>query len=357
MQKLAFYCAAIATTFGIVPTFAEVERKDFRVNAAPDVELAIREVWKTEAERNGPPIVLVHGARVPGIASFDLPVEGGSLAADLATRGYQVFIVDARGYGGSDRPGQDGPPEGRPLTHSNEVARDIDAAVEAIRDRTDSRQVGLLGWATGGHWAGMYASLFPEKVSHLVVYNSLYGATSGHPTLGSDSETADPNDHRRFNIAKFGAYRLNTAASLMPSWDKSIPVDAKESWRDPAVVEAYQQAALASDPTSGDRKPAAFRSPSGAMEDSFYLASGRQLWDAASITARVLIIRSENDFWSRPDDVTTLEGHLVNAARVRSLTIPGATHYVHLDRSERGRSQFITEVVRLLSESDNTASR
>ncbi|MFA1626534.1 alpha/beta hydrolase [Rhizobium mongolense] len=171
--------ACPSTTFGVVPTFAEVERKDFRVNAAPDVELAIREVWKTEAERNGPPIVLVHGARVPGIASFDLPVEGGSLAADLATRGYQVFIVDARGYGRSDRPGQDGPPEGRPLTHSNEVARDIDAAVEAIRDRTDSRQVGLLGWATGGHWAGMYASLNRRRwrpIRHLAIGSQLHSA-------------------------------------------------------------------------------------------------------------------------------------------------------------------------------------
>ncbi|PKA44868.1 alpha/beta hydrolase (plasmid) [Rhizobium sullae] len=356
MQRLAVYCATIAATFGAVPALAEVERKDFRINAAPGIELAIREVQNTGPKRNGSPIVLVHGARVPGIASFDLPVEGGSLAAELATRGYRVFIVDARGYGGSDRPGQDGPQEGRPLTHSNEVARDIDAVVEAIRDRTGSRQVSLLGWATGGHWAGMYASLFPEKVSHLVIYNSLYGATSGHPTLGADSENADPNDRRRFNVAKFGAYRLNTAASLMPSWDKSIPAEDKQSWRDPAVVEAYQHAALASDPIADDREPAVFRSPSGAMEDSFYLASGRQLWDAASITARVLIIRSENDFWSRPDDVKMLEGHLVNAARARSVTIPDATHYVHLDRSERGRSQFIAEVVSFLSESVNTAS-
>src|SRR5207245_6121417 len=32
------------------------------------------------------PIRLVQGARVPGVASFDLPVPGGSLAADLAEK-------------------------------------------------------------------------------------------------------------------------------------------------------------------------------------------------------------------------------------------------------------------------------
>ena len=50
------------------------------------------------------PIILVHGARVPGVASFDLDVPGGSLAADLAASGLCVYIVDIRGYGDSTRP-------------------------------------------------------------------------------------------------------------------------------------------------------------------------------------------------------------------------------------------------------------
>jgi pimeloyl-ACP methyl ester carboxylesterase len=115
-------------------------------------------------------------------------------------------------------------------------------------------------------------------------------------------------------------------------------------------VEAYQHEALASDPVSGEKSPPAFRAPSGAMEDAFYLASGRQLWDAASITARVLIIRSGNDFWSRPEDVARLQEHLVNAAAVRVATIPNATHYVHLDRQERGRAKFLEEVAAFLSQ-------
>ncbi|NKL77034.1 hypothetical protein [Rhizobium leguminosarum] len=180
--------------------------------------------------------------------------------------------------------------------------------------------------------------LHPGRVSHLVLYNSLYGATVGHPTLGSDGENADPADRTRFNVAQFGAYRLNTAESLMPSWDRSISGEDKAAWRDPAVARAYQQAALASDTTAAARKPAAFRARSGAMEDSFYLANGRQLWDAASVTARVLIIRSGNDFSSRAADVAALQAQLAWAAEVRAVTIPEATHYVHLDRPEKGRS-------------------
>ncbi|WP_234781855.1 alpha/beta fold hydrolase [Sinorhizobium saheli] len=143
---------------------------------------------------------------------------------------------------------------------------------------------------------------------------------------------------------------MNTAASLLLSWDRAIPVDDKAAWRDPWVAEAYQAAAVASDPTSPSRNPPSFRAPSGAMADSFDLASGRKLWDAGPITAHVLVIRSQNDFWSRPEDVTTLAQDLRQAASVRTVTIPGATHYVHLDRPERGRSRFIAEVTRTLAQ-------
>ncbi|MGN7963035.1 alpha/beta hydrolase [Brucella sp. 22210] len=352
MKQLAFASAVGLATTLCNPASAEIQRQDFRVTAAPGIEIAVREVRETRTEANKPPVILLHGARVPGIAFFDLPVEGGSLAADLARAGHLVFVMDASGYGGSSRPGQDGDNKGLPLSSSFEVVRDILAVNDSVTFRTGARQIALLGWATGGHWAGMYASLYPGRVSHLVMLNSLYGATSGHPTLGSTGENADPSDHGRFNVDKFGAFRLNTAGSLMSAWDKSIPFDDKSIWRDPTVAAAYQEAALASDPTSSSRTPPAFRAPSGAMEDSFYLANGRQLWDAASITARVLIIRSENDFWSRPADATSLAERLVRAKDVQSVTIPEATHFVHLDRGDKGRNAFLAEVERFLSATD-----
>jgi pimeloyl-ACP methyl ester carboxylesterase len=228
--------------------------------------------------------------------------------------------------------------------------RDIGAVAAAVEARTGAGRVALLGWAVGGHWAGMYASRNPEEVSHVVIYNALYGAHAGHATLGPGSDMADPNDPNRFNAAKFGAYRTSTAASLLPSWDRTIPAEDKSVWRDPAVVSAYQAAALASDPTSSSRNPPSFRAPSGALADSFELAAGRKLWNAGSITARVLVIRSENDFWSRPEDVTTLKADLTNAAMVRAVTIPSATHFVHLDRQEYGRGAFLAEVTRFLEE-------
>lgn len=54
--------------------------------------------------------------------------------------------------------------------------------------------------------------------------------------------------------------------------------------------------ALASDSAASSHNPPAFRSPNGAMEDSFYLATGRQLWDASFISVPTLVIASERDF-------------------------------------------------------------
>lgn len=72
-----------------------------------------------------------------------------------------------------------------PLVRSNQVVRDIGAAVNWIEKHSDVRTIALVGWATGGLWAGYYASLYSEKVSHLVLYNTLYGGTAQHHTIGA----------------------------------------------------------------------------------------------------------------------------------------------------------------------------
>jgi pimeloyl-ACP methyl ester carboxylesterase len=117
------------------------------------------------------------------------------------------------------------------------------------------------------------------------------------------------------------------------------------------VYEAYTRTALASDVTSASRTPPSFRSPCGALEDSFYNAVGRKLWDASLITAPTLILAAERDFWSRPADRETLARELSHAYQVKVVVIPEATHFVHLDRAERGRSRLLDEVSSFLAQS------
>jgi pimeloyl-ACP methyl ester carboxylesterase len=338
---------AIVSLGAAIPT-TEILRNDFRVESDPGIQLFVREV---SAPSNhaipGRPILLLHGARVGGVASFDLPVEGGSLAADLAQQGFDVFVMDVRGYGGSTKPVEmDAPPDAHaPLVRSNQAVRDISAVVDAIRQRKHVSRAALFGWATGGQWAGYYASLFPEKVSALIVLNSLYRGSSRHPLIGEGSDLEDHAHPKHFNEHACGAYRFNDANSLLRPWDRSISEQDKNQWRDTAVADVYVAAALTSDSTSSSRTPPSFRSPCGALEDSFYLATGRQLWDASLITAPTLILTSQRDFWSRPEDRENLANDLVHSAKVRVVVIPGATHFVHLDRSNHGRDLLIKEIV------------
>jgi len=238
------------------------------------------------------------------------------------------------------------PGESRPLARAHEVVRDIDAVAREAMRRTGTAQATLIGWATGGMWAGCYAALWPERVGHLVMMNALYGGSDRHPMLGPGSQTEDPARRGRLH-PRFGGFALYDAASLFPGWDNGIPETDKTLWRDPAIAEAYAAAALASDPRSGEHNPPAFRAPLGAMEDSFYQACGRRLFDAGSITARVLAIRSERDFWSRAEDADAFAQDAAHAREMRVVTLPGATHFVHLERAPRGRDALLREIAAL----------
>jgi pimeloyl-ACP methyl ester carboxylesterase len=340
---------AAATAVGVAgPALAAPEtlhREELFTTADDGVRLHVREVRPASAR--GAPLILLHGARAPGVASFDLPVAGGSLAGDLAQRlNRRVYVMDARGYGGSQRPAaMDRPPEeSRPLSRAFEVVRDVDAVRRLAAQRAGSRQVGLIGWATGGMWAGFYASLRPEAVAGLATINALYGGSDVHAMLGPGSPVAQPGQPRRFDPAT-GGYALYPAASLIGVWERNIPGADKDAWRDPAVARVLAAAVLASDPDSGRHDPPRFRAPLGALEDSFHQACGRRLYDAGSITAPVLLLRSEHDFWSRQADLGTFTTDAGRSPSVKTATLAGAGHFVHLDRPDRGRDRLLAELV------------
>lgn len=344
--------AAIALlALAAIPAFAaepEIRRRDRHLGLASGERLFLREVQRSDrSDRGRSAVLLLHGARVPGLGSFDLQVPGGSLAADLAIAGHVVYVLDLRGHGASSRPAAMALPSGTsaPLVRTDDAVADIAAAVEAIGQWSGAVKVDLVGWATGGHWAGAYAVRHPDRVGRLVLYNTLYGGSDTHKTLGKGSPLDDPKQPGRFNAAAFGGYRLNTRASLFPAWDSSIPVADKSAWRDPRVAEAYADAALASDETAAQRQPPSFRSPSGAMADSFELALGRRQWQASALAMPVLVMRSERDFWSRPEDAEAIARE---APRAELVTIPEATHFVHLDRQEAGRATFLAALLRFL---------
>lgn len=186
-------------------SLAEIIRKDFFIKGENNINLFVRQVKDSDAKERKLSVLLIHGARFPGVASFDLQVENGSLAADLANAGHTVYLMDARGYGKSTRPTEMNEPRdaNSPLVRSLEVVRDIKAAADEIKKLDKVSQMAALGWATGGHWAGYFASLHPESVSHLIIYNSLYGAYSKHDLLGFGSNLEDEKKKENLTLKDF----------------------------------------------------------------------------------------------------------------------------------------------------------
>ena len=325
---------------------AQVTRTDAMAAGAPGFAVFMREVVGRAPTANVPPLLLVHGTPAAGPASFDLAVPGGSLAADLAEAGLRVYVMDARGYGRSSRsPRLSSPPRpGVPLSRAAETVEDVAAAVDWVKQRARAPKVVLLGWGAGGHVVGLYATRRHENVAAVIFYNTLYGGGPQHPLVGKGSELDDPARPGRLNRATVGAYRLYDATAILKPWDQSIPATDKAGWRDPQVAAAYVAAVLAGDPGAPPLRPPATRVPTGALADAFDVAMGRQAWDAGLVRSPALVIFGERDFWSRAEDRDRLQAHLVNAGRVEVVTLPGATHYAHLDRAAKGRQALIDAV-------------
>lgn len=327
----------------------QIHRRDFKVTTIDGVNIAVRCVKSDDTSKV--PMILMHGTRIPGISEFDLDVPHGSLAEDLAKVGHVCYIPDARGFGESDRPAEMDEPRttGKPIVRSIEIARDIDAAVNALRDETGQDKVGIFGWGTGGTLALIYASMWPEKVENIILYNTLYGGAGDHPEIGHGSLWDDPENPGRFYQKKYGNYYYNRIDMLRKGWDNQIPIDDKDAWRDPAILAAFEQALIDGDPTTMDRDPPSYRSPNGMLEDSFYMGMGNKLVHASQVYARVMVISPEYDRWCRKEDIAALRDDLVHCPEMRIWEPKNTTHYILLDRPERGRDDLLVEMKGFLS--------
>lgn len=327
LQLLGWGAAATAQDPGALT------RTDYFVEREPDVRLFVRHV-ATPAAR-GLPIVLVHGGSPGSEVIFDLPVPGYSLAEDLARRGLDVFLMDARGWGpssaadsGADLPGS-----------SAAVIADISTVVDDVLRTTRSPRLLLFGHASGGHWAAMYAAKHADKVAGLVLLNSMYAVDA---PWGLRKNLEDPQRPDVYDESA-GPYRLATAEGLLAGWNRAIPVADKDQWRDPDVATTYVTLGLASDPTARTRTPPSVRIPGGFRRDHYLLSQGKAFWNARDLRAPILYMRGSRDHWSRPEDLQALRRDLpaAIAAQSRFITLQDATHFVFLDRPERGRKEMM----------------
>jgi len=344
---LAFSAVLLAVPGGAGAQDARIAKTYAQIDGSDGVKLFLREKMAEGNTQftNDNVVLFLHGATAPSTCDFDLSYKDYSWADWMVKRGFVVYMGDYRNYGYSSREAaMDEPPaKNQPVTRSYLALRDIEAMVNHIKARRGVAKVTLIGWSWGAMMAGYYASLHSENVNKIVLYAPLYNFNN-HTNLGPGSALQDKRKPSQFNFA-LGAYRLASESANTGRWNGEIPGENKDEYREAAVPVEFWKECMATDPTSATRNPPSLRAPNGVLEDSFYQATGRPLWNAANIYVPTLLIAGAYDTWSYPEDREGLMRDLVHSPVKRSTLIPDATHFVLF---EKNRHTFFEEILKFV---------
>ena len=272
-------------------------------------------------------LLYVHGATQPSEATFDLQLEGVSWMDYIARRGWDVYLVDVRGYGGSTRPPEmDQPAASNPPIATTDVAvKDVSSAIDFILRRRGVSKLSLLGWSWGTVITGAYAAQHPDRVDRLVLYAPTWVRTSPAPQA-----TSRP----------LGAYVESPMAASRNRMQAGAPEDRKNDLMPGSWFEAWSTAALATDPVGSKQEPPVLRSPAGVFQDNRnYWDAGKAYYDPGRIKAPTLVVVAEWDY--RVPAAQALFEKLPNGSDKRLVQIGEGTHLIML---EKNRMHLFQEV-------------
>ena len=231
------------------------ERPRMEEHIVPSDTPGIQLYLRNKRPENASPeriLLFVHGSTYPAETSFDLPLGGVSFMDYLARDGWDVWLVDLRGYGRSTRPPEmDQPPAANPALVTTDVAvRDVASAVDFILAQRKAPKLALMGWSWGTTIMAGYTVRNPAKVSKLVLYAPQWLRTT--PSL----------------ISGEGAYRTVSMDSARDRWLKGVPEDKKKDLIPAGWFEQWAQATFATDPVGSKQNPPVLRAPIGTLRDT-----------------------------------------------------------------------------------------
>lgn len=314
---------------------AAIAAEDVMIPAADaGIELYLRNKRRADVQVRPEAILLyVHGTSQAAEATFDLALDGLSWMDYVAGHGWDVWLVDLRGYGRSTRPpAMLAPPEANPpVCTTDEALKDVAAAADFIRRRRGVDAISLMGWSWGTVIVGAYAARHPEAVRRLV--------------LNAPVWLRSPPAHA---LPPLGAYQTWTVEDARANLQTGAPSEKRADLMPDAWFAAWKRAALATDPEGARRNPPVVRSPNGAPADSrAYWQAGRPYYDPARITAPTLIVHGEWDGLLPLAMAEAVFAGLTRASSRRLVEIGEGTHLLML---ERNRHRLLEAVQLFLDE-------
>jgi pimeloyl-ACP methyl ester carboxylesterase len=283
-------------------------------------------------------VVYVHGATYPSETAFDLPLAGQSWMDYIASRGYDVYLLDLRGYGKSSRPKEmDQPPEANEPIVTTEVARrDVGAVVDHILQRRSIPKVNLIGWSWGTSIMATYAIENPQKVDRLVLYAPQWLRTTPLPIPAS---------------GKLGAYRSVKREAARDRWLNGVPEEKKADLIPAGWFDTWADATFASDPVGAAQTPPVLRAPNGILVDELtYYSAGKPLYDPSKIAVPTMLVVAEWDRDTPPYMAQNLFPLLTNTPAKKLVMFGEGTHTIIM---EKNRMQLFNAVQNFLEEKLN----
>jgi pimeloyl-ACP methyl ester carboxylesterase len=261
-------------------------------------------------------VLYVHGGTFPSALSIAHRFDCRSWGDALSLAGFDVWGLDFHGFGLSDpyaemfAPAEANPPLGR----AADCSRQLEAAVRFITEHHEIGRVSLIAHSWGTIVAGELAGRHPELIERLVFF-------------GPIARREPPGEREQLP-----GWRL---ISLKDQWERFVAdVPAEE---EPVLsrrhFDEWGELYLDTDPESGNRSPAAVKTPSGAFQDIYDAWAGELAYDPALIRAPVAIIRGEWDGMCRDADASWLFDLLTASPLRRDIKIGRATHLMHLEKS------------------------
>ena len=277
-------------------------------------------------------LLYVHGATYPSETTFDLVLNGMSWMDFIARHGYDVYLVDLRGYGRSTRPPEMEQPAAAhpPIVRTETAVKDVGAAVDFILKRRGVQKINLLGWSWGTSIMGWYTAQHNDKVHKLVLYAPQWlrqtpslVTTSGPPT----------------------AYRTVTRDAAKARWLTGVPEDKKATLIPAGWFEAWADATFATDPAGGGQT---LRAPNGVVQDGLeFWSAGKPLYDPGIVRVPTFLAHAEWDADLPSYMLHAYFAKLTNAPYKRYVEIGEGTHTVIM---EKNRMQLFQAVQQFLDE-------
>ena len=197
----------------------------------------------------------MHGATYPASTAFDLSLDGVSWMEYIASRGYDVYLLDLRGYGKSTRPkemAEDGK-NNPPIVRGETAVKDIGTVVDFVLARRNIPRVNLLGWSWG--------------TTLMATYTTQNNARSSGWCSMRRSWIRQTPSLVQAGPGPLPAYRMVSRDAALGRWITGVPEDKKPSLIPAGWFDAWADATWATDPEGAKMNPPVLRAPNGVVQD------------------------------------------------------------------------------------------